>query len=1438
MFISSNRKRKRIRETKEGGRAELDSHADTGCAGPDCAVLTLTGTTVNVYPFSAESNKVAGIPIGTVAYAVTDSVTGDTVLLIMHEQLIFGDRLPYSLLNPNQLRAYGVKVDDIPKQYEKSSLHSISVNRDSGFEPFKIPLEMNGVISYFNVRKPTPSELEPGRCERLELTSEEPWDPSSPVFGEREAEARSVYASFAARNTSISGEGWNNSLNRKPLSMEMQQRHGERLIAALQMSTIQNELPLECRDDSFISSTTKFQDVQRDYMSDRLISAVQVAATDRLGYGLDGWEAAGNPVREFVSNENRQVFATTTTARESVITNAILAKRWGISLETASRTLNVTTQAGIRKIVQPLERRFKSFQKHLNYPTLQARYYSDTMFAKTRSIRGYSMGQVFTDGRGDTHFYPMKKNKDAGFCLKAFILENGAPAQLRTDYAREEGHGYNVTDTLWNKIVDDFMIHLSASEPYSHWQNLCESEIRELKRGTYRFLRRANTPKRLWCYCAEWYAGVRRLTALDIHSLKGRVPEERRVGDTPDISEYAQFDWYDWVEYYEPAEAGDKEAKSKLGRFCGVAKNVGPSCTYWILTAKATVVARSTVTTLSDERRRDPAWQEQMAEYQEQVKAKIGDHRNKEEVAEEIGVGILPEIPDDLFDELEEIYNEANVDAVEPEALLPEVDNYTADTIDAYLSAEVILPRGGVMSKGKVIKRSKNSDLKPVGLKNENPILDTREYEVEFEDGEISTYQANLISEHLHASVDEQGMLLQLMKGIIDHRSDGRAVKKDDGFLKSKCGNSVPRKTTIGWNLLIEWKDGTTSWLALKDIKDTYSVQVAEYAVNNKIAEEPAFNWWVRPVLKKRDRIIMKVKKAYQRRTHKFGIRVPMSVEEALRFDEESGTTFWKDAIEKEMKNVRIAFKFRDGDIVPIGHKKIPCHIIFDVKMMTLQRKARLVAGGHMTDPPKENVYSSVVSRDSVRLAFLAAALNDLDVLAADIQNAYLTAPTMEKVYTIAGPEFGSDAGRPAVIVRALYGLRSSGKMFREHFAKTLREELQFVPCRADPDVWMRKATKAGGFQYWEYILVYVDDVLVVSEHPGRIMEAIGTAFTIKPGSMKEPDLYLGADISKHFIHDSDEPTKVRWAMSCDNYVATAVKTVEESMKDVGAEFLPKAKIETPCTSGYRPELDNTAELDPERLNYYQGLIGVLRWICELGRLDIVLPVSLMSRYLANPRWGHLQQVLHIFGYLKKYSRSKMVFDETWPDFAETSNFGCGDWSEYYPDAREAIPLDMPGPRGNPVTMSAFVDADHAGDTVTRRSHTGLIIFVNRAPIIWYSKKQNTVETSTFGSEFVAMRTAVEIVEGLRYKLRMMGFPLEGPTNVFCDNSAVVANSSKPESTLKKKHLSIAYHRCREAQAAGTIQVAKEGTETNISDLFTKFLTGTKLRTLCSFVLW
>ena len=121
---------------------------------------------------------------------------------------------------------------------------------------------------------------------------------------------------------------------------------------------------------------------------------------------------------------------------------------------------------------------------------------------------------------------------------------------------------------------------------------------------------------------------------------------------------------------------------------------------------------------------------------------------------------------------------------------------------------------------------------------------------------------------------------------------------------------------------------------------------------------------------------------------------------------------------------------------------------------------------------------------------------------------------------------------------------------------------------------------------------------------------------------------------------------------------------------------------------------------------------------------------------------------------------------------------------------------------------------------------------------MWYSKRQNTVETSTFGNEFVAMKTAIEMIEAFRYKLQMMGIPLDGETNVFCDNESVFKNSTQPESVLKKKHNAIAYHRTREAQAAGLVRIVWEEGETNLADILTKLLPGPRLRFLAQRIMW
>ena len=148
----------------------------------------------------------------------------------------------------------------------------------------------------------------------------------------------------------------------------------------------------------------------------------------------------------------------------------------------------------------------------------------------------------------------------------------------------------------------------------------------------------------------------------------------------------------------------------------------------------------------------------------------------------------------------------------------------------------------------------------------------------------------------------------------------------------------------------------------------------------------------------------------------------------------------------------------------------------------------------------------------------------------------------------------------------------------------------------------------------------------------------------------------------------------------------------------------------------------------------------------------------------------------------------------------------------------------MPEPRGHGFIMRAKVDADHASDTVSRRSRTGLLIYLNCALAYWWSKKQTSVESSSFGSEFVAMKQCCEYIRGLRYKLRMMDIPVEGPTDIYGDNQSVLANTTIPDSTLKKKSQSIAYHYVPEGVARDEWRTSYVNTHDNEADLLTKQL--------------
>ena len=1364
---------------------ELDSHADTVCAGKGFVMYEKPNRFVDVHPYSEEYQPLKDIPITTAATVWTHETTGQSYLLLFHEALYFGDRLEKSLICTNQLREHGLTVEDVPRQFNRKSTHSIRVPAHD----LTIPLELSGIISCFATHTPTEDELE--NLPQVTMTSSATWKPHSESFADAEENIRSI----AGTMTICKGDPNCMAASAMP-----------RMIAAAKSyrTSMRNEnLDIHRGDDFY----------------DRLIKTVTVASDDMTGDGLTGHR---DPDIYETSAEVKRISSLSSGERRSTITPELLARRWCISLPKAKKTLNVTTQAGVRNVLTPSERKVRKKAPWLKYPNVKGRWFADLMHSQVPSIHGHKGATVYTNGQGFEEIYPWKTKSNHPDTLMSLIQDVGIPQTLVTDGGKELIYGRA------QETCTEYRIQQKYTVPYSPWQNAAEASIKEIKKGTRRKLRLTGAPRRTWSYAAKWVTDVRRFIANDHPSCDGRTGFENVTGSTPDISPLALFDFWEPVWYYMPVEKFPYE-KKVIGRWLGIAHNCTDDMAYVILPESGIPMTRKDVWALSEDELKTPAVAAALASYDVAIKERIGDREERlSEEEPEVNSEHFPPVPTGLFDG----DDEEDLEPFAPEHLAMDADDYTPEELDEYLTAEVLLPLGGEQVRATVKKRVKDDLDRPVGLRHANPILDTRQYEVEFPDGSTDAFTANMIAENLFAQTDMEGRSFSIVKDIVGHRKDEHAVNKtDEDYI-----NGIKRHTTAGWHLEVEFADGTTEWVPLKDLKDSNCVELAEYAVASQIADEPAFAWWVRKILRRRDVIIKKVKTRYWKRTHKFGIELPKSVKEAYAIDRRTGTDFWRTAIEKEMKNNALAFEFRDGDEMPVGHKHIDCHMVFDIKS-DLTRKARFVAGGHQTDPPKESIYSSVVTRDSVRIAFMLAALNDLDVLSADVQNAYLNALTNEKVYTTAGPEFGpANCGRPVLIVRALYGLKSSGARWRDHMAATLRDG-KFKSCPADPDVWMRPNVKLDGTPYWEYVLIYVDDCLAISHDPKAIMDFLSSRYTLKAGSVKEPTEYLGAEIRKHHLMNPDgsQDPKARWSMSSDLYVKRALADVERELAEIGQSL--SNKVSTPLSNEYRPELDVTPELDARRANYYQGLIGVLRWIVELGRIDIIVPIALLSRFLALPREGHLEQVLHCFAYLKKYDRSSIVFDDTVPVFEE-SRFLKAYWGETYPDAADPLPHNMPEPRGRAVSMTCFVDADHAGCRVMRRSHTGIILFVNRTPVMWYSKRQNTVETSTFGSEFVAMKTAVEQIEGLRYKLRMMGVPLDGPTNTFCDNESVFKNATLPESTLKKKHCAIAYHRTREAIAAGIIRVAWESGETNLADILTKLMPRPRLHEIAKRILW
>jgi hypothetical protein len=529
------------------------------------------------------------------------------------------------------------------------------------------------------------------------------------------------------------------------------------------------------------------------------------------------------------------------------------------------------------------------------------------------------------------------------------------------------------------------------TEPYSQWQNLAELLIRELKKAVRRIMFNTMTPKKLWDECMQFVAEIVSHTPNNSPEMRGRIPQTLVTSETPDISRIAEFPWFAWIWWHDQM-AAFPDPRQTLGRYLGPGRDVGSVMTAKILKSNGQTIVRSSYIAVKPDEFHEPRVKKAMEDFMKDMEVKVGRPLTKDDLPEDETPRSVPY--EDWDDE---------------EALvMPERDDYDISTYDPYMHADVILPHQGAEMKARVSFRKRDSEGNLIGQSAGNPVMDhTRQCIVQFEDGSEAEYSANIIAQNLINQVDAEGNRKPLMRNITGHRRTKDAVQRVDGYVEV-AGKRAPKRTTKGWNMCMEWADGSTSWVLLALIKEQCPVEVAEYAILHSLDKEPAFTWWVKWTLEKRDHIIAAVNTRYWKCTHKFGIRIPHSVPEAYAIDKEAGNTKWADAIAKEMKNVRIAFEMSEPGVTRLpGHQHIKCHIVFDIKMDTLAYKARMVAGGHMTETPASMTYASVVSRESVRCALTLAALNDLQVKAGDISRMLISRPLVKK-------------GSPASVVQSL----------------------------------------------------------------------------------------------------------------------------------------------------------------------------------------------------------------------------------------------------------------------------------------------------------------------------------------------------------------------------------------------------------------------------------
>jgi len=1100
---------------------------------------------------------------------------------------------------------------------------------------------------------------------------------------------------------------------------------------------------------------------------------------------------------------------------------------------------------------------------------------SDTIYAEVPAIAsgGQTMAQIFVGRKSLViDIYGMSTEKEFVNTLEDVIRKRGAMDKLITDSARVETSA-RVQEILRSLCIDDWQ-----SEPNYQHQNFAEHRWGRFKSNINWFMNWRNVDEPAWLLCSQWISDVMNHTAE--RSLGWRPPLSVLTGQTIDISILLCFLFWDvvYVARYDDSQysgqIGSKKSSEIRGRFVGFAWDVGHALTFKILTDDSrTVIHRSRVRLAKDGENNLKLDTEAGAIPERiYIKSKRDSINPDDVILPTINIASNPfTIEDDSpsgtpTTSTNPVRTASDSDS-QPDDELPALrsrkgqEDYDSDSED---EDDDHSPMDDPPLRDQPVIETVADDDDEYAEKHTQPRATTHDYEpVTFHKRDFHTLNPTEQGLPPEEMIDRTFLMPPQQDGtrvrakIIEMVNKHKRDLEDDPMkIKFKCLVNNDHEEVVAYNdivdfieqdqtwdgiwkfrqildhqgpirpsdkrymgsrynLLVEWETGECSWQPLTTtekhgVYDTDPVTVAIYAQKHGLLNTSG---WKLPGMKKLAKTQQRIiRRANQAKLHSFrtkpvymyGFQVPRNHQQAAELDHANGNSLWREAELYELEKIHEYKSFIDkgkGYKPDKDYKKINVHFVYAVKHDGRHR-ARLVAGGHLTDTPIDSVYSSVVSLRGIRMLTFLAELNDLHVWSTDISSAYLESYTKEKVYIVAGPEFGELEGHTLIINKALYGLKSSGLRWHERFSDVLRH-MGFFPCKAERDIWMRDKG-----DHYEYIGVYVDDLAIASKDAQSIIDHLTKTHNFNVKGTGPITFHLGCD----FFRDED-------GVLC--YAPR--KYIEKMLDNYRRIFGVKPRpVNSPLIKGDHPELDTSELLNDSWIKIYQSLIGALQWVIQIGRFDVATAVMTLSRFRVAPRQGHLERVKRVHGYLLKMKHGVIRIRTEEPDYSHIPEKEH-DWSHScYKGAKEELPTDAPVARGKGVKTTSYVDANLYHDMISGRSVTGILHLFNKTPIDWYSKLQSTVETATFGSEYIATRTCTEQIIDLRNTLRYMGVPVNGVSMMFGDNESVVNTASIPHSKLHKCHNALSYHRTREAIAAGITRYHHVEGNMNPADILSK----------------